>query len=130
MRDIGCCWLTFGEHFLLFHWKRTCCVWSVVVGSSFFGAFISALLWRAARIRLEGFIVHRPLLKKMVKSNCAVVGCTNSTYKLKLWKKERCEIHPGLTHDDCSCPQPFRCHTFPSKLRFSAIREEWIRAIN
>ena len=66
----------------------------------------------------------------MVNGNCAVIGCTNSTYRLKIWKKSTCEIHEAIAHKDCPCEPPFRLHTFPSKLRFGAIREGWIRAIN
>ena len=29
----------------------------------------------------------------MPKVNCAVVGCTNSTYRLNKWKKEVCNQH-------------------------------------
>ena len=66
----------------------------------------------------------------MVNGNCAFVGCTNSNYRLKLWRKKPCEIHVGMTHNDCPCPQPFRLRSFPSKMRFSATRDDWIRAIN
>ena len=66
----------------------------------------------------------------MVNGNCAVVGCTNSTYKLKKWKTRVCEIHTDRNHADCPCQPPFRLHTFPSELRFAVIRDKWILAIN
>ena len=33
--------------------------------------------------------------------NCAVVGCTNNSKKLRKWKLLVCEIHSPLTHDEC-----------------------------
>ena len=66
----------------------------------------------------------------MANGICAVVGCTNSTCRLNVWKKSQCEIHEGMIHKDCPCPPSFRLHTFPSKLRFAAIRDKWIHAIN
>ena len=35
-----------------------------------------------------------------------------------------------MTHGECPCPQSFRLHTFPSKLRFGEIRDGWTRALN
>ena len=66
----------------------------------------------------------------MVNGNCAVVGRTNSTYRLNVWKKSQCEIHEGMIHKDCPCPPSFWLHTFPNNLRFAAIRDKWIHAIN
>ena len=36
----------------------------------------------------------------MPKVNCAVINCSNSTYKLKKWKQEICYEH---NHFDSSC---------------------------
>ena len=58
--------------------------------------------------------------------NCAVVGCTNSNYRLKAWKETLCEIHVGCLHKACSCDQPLRLFKFPSKLRNHARRVVWI----
>ncbi len=37
---------------------------------------------------------------RMVNGNCAVIGCTNSTYRLKIWKKSTCEIHEAIAHNE------------------------------
>lgn len=64
----------------------------------------------------------------MGKGNCAVVSCTNSTYRLNKWKSEHCSIH-GKIHKECECQPPFRLHFFPSELRNSRARERWIKAM-
>ena len=38
----------------------------------------------------------------MGPANCAVVGCYNSTKKLKKWRESNCEIH-GVLRKDCIC---------------------------
>ena len=63
----------------------------------------------------------------MTNGNCAVVGCTNSNYRLKKWRKEQCEIHAGSIHQDCPCVQPFWLHKFPSVLKNQESRKEWTR---
>eukprot|EP00112_Aurelia_sp_Birch-Aquarium-sp1_P017359 Seg4013.1 transcript_id=Seg4013.1/GoldUCD/mRNA.D3Y31 product="hypothetical protein" protein_id=Seg4013.1/GoldUCD/D3Y31 len=65
----------------------------------------------------------------MVNGNCAVVGCTNSRYKIKVWEKKDCHEHSGQVHKDCPCPPPFYLHSFPSKLLNSEKRKEWIRLV-
>ena len=64
----------------------------------------------------------------MGKSNCAVVSCTNSTYKLNKWKKGICSVHQ-VCHQDCICPRPFKLFFFPSELKNSESRERWINAM-
>ena len=51
----------------------------------------------------------------MGPANCAVVGCYNSTKKLKKWRESNCEIH-GVLIKDCVCVYnpPYRIFKFPS----------------
>ncbi len=65
----------------------------------------------------------------MVNGNCAVIGCTNSRYKIKVWEKKECLEHKGQTHKDCPCDRPFRLHIFPSIKLNSDKRKEWIRLL-
>ena len=65
----------------------------------------------------------------MVNGNCAVVGCTNSRYKIKVWEKKNCQEHLGQTHKDCPCPRPFKLHIFPSIKLNMEKRKEWIRLV-
>ena len=37
----------------------------------------------------------------MPKVNCSVIGCSNSTYKIKTWKKETCTEHNLEAEDNC-----------------------------
>ena len=61
----------------------------------------------------------------MVNGNCAVVGCTNSGYKLRKWRSELCEQHGVLRSDSlCSCIKPFVLHKFPKDRK-----ELWIKNI-
>ena len=66
----------------------------------------------------------------MVNGNCAIVGCKNSNYRLKKWRKLVCELHNGNLHEACPCPRPFSLHRFPSEKMNSEQRKEWIRKIN
>ena len=59
---------------------------------------------------------------------CAVVGCSNSTYRLKKWKKETCLEHHGF-HECCGCPRPFHMFCFPSELQNNDQRQLWIQAM-
>ena len=63
----------------------------------------------------------------MPKVGCAIVGCSNSTYRINKWKNEICDLH-NVQHRDCECPRPFRLHMFPSELRNGERRMEWVRA--
>ena len=65
----------------------------------------------------------------MGKHNCAVIGCTNSSYRLDKWKKSVCDIHTGQNHEFCGCELPFRLYCFPGPKRFAEQRERWIRCI-
>ena len=61
--------------------------------------------------------------------NCAVIGCTNSTYRLEKWKKTSCTIHNGFVKGNCSCEPPFRLYCFPGQIRHNEKREKWIRLL-
>ena len=52
----------------------------------------------------------------MPKVNCAVKGCTNSTYRLNKWKKEVCNEHKqNISRKECSlCEKPFLLCKFPA----------------
>ena len=43
----------------------------------------------------------------MPKVNCAVINCSNSTYKLKKWKQEICYEHNDF---DSSCKREHCIH--------------------
>ena len=63
--------------------------------------------------------------------NCAVVGGTNSGYKLKKWLKGHCDIHSAVRESEfCVCTVPFTLYPFPSKITASESRERWIRLLN
>ena len=64
----------------------------------------------------------------MGKVNCAVVPCTNSSYRIDRWRKEICEVREGLLHGNCGCELLFKLYCFPSKLRNSEKRARWVKA--
>lgn len=64
----------------------------------------------------------------MPKVNCAVIGCSNSTYKLKKWRDQPCEKHNQPNKRSC-CPPPFRLYCFPSKLKKSLERQKWVNLL-
>ena len=70
----------------------------------------------------------------MLKVNCAVINCSNSTYKLKKWKQEICyernDFDSSCKREDCiHCIPPFKLYCFPSILRNAELRNKWIRAL-
>ena len=65
----------------------------------------------------------------MGKRNCAVSGCTNSSYHLDKWKKSVCDLHSDKTHEVCVCEQPFQLYCFPEPIRFHEQGERWIKLI-
>ena len=65
----------------------------------------------------------------MVNGNCAVYGCRNSRYRIKVWEKKSCEEHIGQTNKLCPCPPPFRLFKFPSTQRNLESRKQWIKVI-
>ncbi|XP_063967299.1 uncharacterized protein LOC135156981 [Lytechinus pictus] len=60
---------------------------------------------------------------------CAVVGCSNGTYRLNKWYSQLCDRH-GLKHGSCVCPPPFVLLPFPLQNRDPDGRRRWIKAIN
>ena len=62
----------------------------------------------------------------MPKVNCAVIGCSNSTYSLKKWKSKPCDKHETANKMNCSCEAPFKLFCFPSTLRNSRDRSKWV----
>ena len=70
----------------------------------------------------------------MQKVNCAVLNCSNSTYKLKKWIQEICYEHNVIDsickREDCiHCIPPFKFDCFPRILRNAELRNKWIRAL-
>ena len=65
----------------------------------------------------------------MGKVKCAVINCTNSSYKLTKWKKSTCQIHAGLRKEHCPCQPPFLRFCFPSTLRNGEKRDAWRRLL-
>ena len=70
----------------------------------------------------------------MSKVNCAVINCSNRTYKLKKWKQEICYEHDDFDssckwEDWIHCIPPFKLYCFPSILRNAELRNKWIRAL-
>ncbi|XP_066910973.1 uncharacterized protein [Clytia hemisphaerica] len=68
----------------------------------------------------------------MGHGNCAVIGCKNSTYRLKKWRTSTC-YEPGhnrMMKMDCGCSPPFQLFAFPSvQLNFDK-RKIWIQKMN
>ena len=50
----------------------------------------------------------------MSPTNCAVVGCSNNSYQLNLWKNKLCDVHENVENSKCGCDPPFRLYCFPS----------------
>ena len=64
----------------------------------------------------------------MPKVNCAVVNCSNSTYKLKQQKQEICYEHNDF---DSSCKWEYCIHCIPpfKHNENAELRNKWIRAL-
>ena len=63
----------------------------------------------------------------MSSANCAIVGCSSNTKKLKKWKESNCKIHKVLIKD-CVCiynPR-YGLFKFPSILTNEKRRNKWI----
>ena len=67
----------------------------------------------------------------MPNVSCAVLGCGNSTYRLKKWRKEGCYEHGNtdVVHKFCGCKEPFHLFCFPSIITFNEERKLWIDAM-
>ena len=60
---------------------------------------------------------------------CAVIGCSNSTFKLDKWYSQLCDRH-GLKYGACVCTPPFVPFPFPLQNKDADGRRRWIKAIN
>ena len=62
---------------------------------------------------------------------CCVIGCSNSTLKLKKWQQNFCEQHNcNFGVGRCICDPPFTLHSFPNKSKDPELRAKWIKLIN
>lgn len=64
----------------------------------------------------------------MGPANCALIGCKNSTYKLKKWQSSLCQEkgHEECLKKECGCKEPFKLYMFPSELRNGDKRKHWV----
>lgn len=60
---------------------------------------------------------------------CAVIGCSNSTFKLDKWYSQLCDRH-GLKYGACVCTPSFVPFPFPLQNKDADGRRRWIKAIN
>ncbi|XP_061564966.1 uncharacterized protein LOC133419652 isoform X2 [Cololabis saira] len=61
---------------------------------------------------------------------CAVLGCSNSSGKLQIWKKNLCKTHSPLLNEDCACARPYGLHRFPGRAEDQGVRQRWIKNIH
>ena len=63
--------------------------------------------------------------------NCAVIGCHSSYKRIQKWRAENCPIHEGKTRKQCGCwlDPPYKMYCFPSELKHSKARKNWILAL-
>ena len=70
----------------------------------------------------------------MWNDTCAVINCSNSTYKLKKWKQEICSEYKDF-NSSCKreefihCTLKLKLYCFPSILKNAELRNKWIRAL-
>ena len=65
----------------------------------------------------------------MGKVNCAVIGCSNSSYQVNKWKGKICNFHDGVKRGMCGCDPPYKQYCFPSELRNSQRRQAWMKLL-
>ena len=55
----------------------------------------------------------------MPNVSCTVLGCSNSTYRLKKWRKERCYEHGNtdVVHKFCGCKDGFPLKRIRRRIR-------------
>ena len=62
--------------------------------------------------------------------SCAVVGCSNSTNRLKRWKSSLCLVHKTTYgSEQCDCDPPFRLFSFPGAIKDPEHRKQWVEMI-
>ena len=62
---------------------------------------------------------------------CAVVGCSSKTYQLQKWRRGFRSTHNCYrASQECTCPELFKLHLFPTLKGDPARRKEWIESIN
>ena len=70
----------------------------------------------------------------MWNDTCAVINCSNSTYKLKKWKQEICSEYKDF-NSSCKreefihCTLKLKLYCFPSILKNAELRNKWIRTL-
>ncbi|KAL5008430.1 hypothetical protein ScPMuIL_014011 [Solemya velum] len=64
--------------------------------------------------------------------HCAVSGCSNGSYRLLRWEKERCQQCqlPRGKAGSCTCDPPFKLHPFPTSRKNRELRQQWKVLIN
>lgn len=68
----------------------------------------------------------------MGPANCAIIGCTNSTYRLKKWEESLCHEPNHIVNGililkkHCGCNPPYRLYMFPSIKRNGEKRKMWV----
>ena len=65
----------------------------------------------------------------MGRVNCAVIGCSNSSYQVNKWKGKICNFHDGVKRGMCGCDPPYKLYCFPSELRNSQRRQAWMKLL-
>lgn len=73
------------------------------------------MCWREKNVTMKGLIHFTSLhllhiFRRLVMSlHCAVVGCSNGSYKLEKWKSQMCPLHSCHKGcNNCICDPPFR----------------------
>ena len=68
----------------------------------------------------------------MPKVNCAIVGCSSSTYGINKSKKEPCleHGHKNVVKEQCpNCERPYSPYCFPAEMTKGKERDAWIQAL-
>ena len=68
------------------------------------------------------------LVIRMVGVMCAVIGCSNSHRKLKVWNDTLCATHKcHQGRGTCTCPAPYQMLAFP---KVESVKLEWEKLVN
>ena len=72
----------------------------------------------------------------MPQANCSVIGCSNSTYKIKKLKKKlaqnrtlKLKVTARREGDCLECKPSFHLHTCPGPIKCKQLRKAWIKAV-